>query len=555
MHFAQSHSLLRCKCQQFFPSCRNFLKTRIFDKNNSFANVTEGLKHLYKTKLLPLEEKYFFHDFYLPKITDQDFDAKPMILLMGQYSTGKTTLIKYLINGDFPGMRIGPEPTTDKFIVVMHGEKEGYIPGNALVADSSKPFTPLSSFGNSFLNRLQCSLSSSPRLGEISFIDTPGILSGEKQRIDRGYDFTGVLEWFAERVDRIILLFDANKLDISDEFRRSIEILKVHDEKIRIVLNKADRIGHQELLRVYGALMWSLGKVLRTPEVSRVYVGSFWDQPLQNDMFRKLFEDEEMDLMKDIQSLPRNNTLRKLNDISKRARLAKTQAYLIAELGGQMPTFNIFSNKAAIQENLIDNLASMFQTIQGRYRLSPGDFPQLEKAQEKLRAYDFSKFPSLNEDLINAVDEMMMKDLPQIMSNIPAEESKQNEFLTSAGLENTPFGYDQGVGINEGKSERGWVVEKYRQKYDSIYDSLAHNDNKIVVSVAREEMMKSKLPSNVLGKIWNLADVDGDGVLDRDEFALSMHLIDIKLKGHELPDKLPEHLIPPSKKNHAPSRP
>lgn len=68
-------------------------------------------------------------------------------------------------------------------------------------------------------------------------------------------------------------------------------------------------------------------------------------------------------------------------------------------------------------------------------------------------------------------------------------------------------------------------------------------------------MMKSKLPSNVLGKIWNLADVDGDGVLDRDEFALSMHLIDIKLKGHELPDKLPEHLIPPSKKNHAPSRP
>lgn len=57
-----------------------------------------------------------------------------------------------------------------------------------------------------------------------------------------------------------------------------------------------------------------------------------------------------------------------------------------------------------------------------------------------------------------------------------------DEFLTSAGLENTPFGYDQGVGINEGKSERGWVVEKYRQKYDSIYDSLAHNDNKIVVS-------------------------------------------------------------------------
>ena len=65
----------------------------------------------------------------------------------------------------------------------------------------------------------------------ISIVDTPGILSGEKQRTDRGYDFIGVLEWFAERVDRILLLFDAHKLDISDEFSQILNIIKPHSEK------------------------------------------------------------------------------------------------------------------------------------------------------------------------------------------------------------------------------------------------------------------------------------------------------------------------------------
>lgn len=44
-------------------------------------------------------------------------------------------------------------------------------------------------------------------------------------------------------------------------------------------------------------------------------------------------------------------------------------------------------------------------------------------------------------------------------------------------------------------------------------------------------MIKSKLPNNVLGKVWKLSDVDKDGLLDADEFALAMHLINIKLDG------------------------
>ena len=182
----------------------------------------------------------------------------------------------------------------------MHNEHAGVIPGNALVVDASKPFRPLSRFGNAFLNRFVCSQLPNDILETVTFVDTPGILAGEKQRVDRGYEFSQILEWFADRCDRILLLFDVSSLDISDELKRAIEVLRRNDDKIRIVLNKADTVDHQALMRVYGALMWSLGKVLGTPEVCRVYVGSFWSRPLQYDTNRLLFELETKDLFNDL---------------------------------------------------------------------------------------------------------------------------------------------------------------------------------------------------------------------------------------------------------------
>uniref|UniRef100_A0A8C0ALV5 Dynamin-type G domain-containing protein n=1 Tax=Buteo japonicus TaxID=224669 RepID=A0A8C0ALV5_9AVES len=115
--------------------------------------VTEGLKTLYKKKLLPVEEFYRFHDFHSPALEDADFDNKPMVLVVGQYSTGKTTFIRYLLEQEIPGSRIGPEPTTDSFVAIMHGETEGITPGNALIVDPKKPFRKLNPFGNTFLNR------------------------------------------------------------------------------------------------------------------------------------------------------------------------------------------------------------------------------------------------------------------------------------------------------------------------------------------------------------------------------------------------------------------
>lgn len=52
--------------------------------------------------------------------------------------------------------------------------------------------------------------------------------AGEKQRIERSYNFIDVCGWFAARCDLILLLFDPHKLDISDEFKQVLTMWRSH---------------------------------------------------------------------------------------------------------------------------------------------------------------------------------------------------------------------------------------------------------------------------------------------------------------------------------------
>ena len=114
----------------------SFFKRKKDSEPQFYATVAEGLKKIYKGKLLPLEESYDFHEFVSPALNEPDFDAKPMVLLVGQYSTGKTSFIRYLLERDFPGIRIGPEPTTDAFTAVMYGENEQVSQTPVLTGDN-----------------------------------------------------------------------------------------------------------------------------------------------------------------------------------------------------------------------------------------------------------------------------------------------------------------------------------------------------------------------------------------------------------------------------------
>uniref|UniRef100_A0A3Q3D3E3 Epidermal growth factor receptor pathway substrate 15 like 1 n=1 Tax=Hippocampus comes TaxID=109280 RepID=A0A3Q3D3E3_HIPCM len=60
--------------------------------------------------------------------------------------------------------------------------------------------------------------------------------------------------------------------------------------------------------------------------------------------------------------------------------------------------------------------------------------------------------------------------------------------------------------------------------------------------------INSKLPLDVLGKIWDLGDADKDGYLDKEEFIVVMHLVYRAMEKESVPLALPPSLIPPSKR-------
>uniref|UniRef100_A0A4W6DV31 Epidermal growth factor receptor pathway substrate 15 like 1 n=1 Tax=Lates calcarifer TaxID=8187 RepID=A0A4W6DV31_LATCA len=98
-------------------------------------------------------------------------------------------------------------------------------------------------------------------------------------------------------------------------------------------------------------------------------------------------------------------------------------------------------------------------------------------------------------------------------------------------------------------TELHWAVRpEEKSKFDGIFESLAPVNGLLSGEKVKPVLINSKLPLDVLGKVWDLSDIDKDGHLDKDEFAVAMHLVYRALEKEPVPALLPSALIPPSKR-------
>lgn len=478
------------------------------------SSVASELHEAYLQKLYPIEKRHLFHDIHASELGVEDFSSKPMVLLLGQYSTGKTTFIQQMLGRDYPGIRISPEPTTDKFICLVHGESGSIDEGHVVVSDESLPFKHLESFGDSFLCNLECIRI--PRqaghkriLEDLLLIDTPGVLAGEKQS-DRGYNYQDVVSWFADHVDTVIIFFDVSKLDISDEMKGVIRAVRNKNaHKVHIVLNKADQVETSSLIRIYGALMWALRGVLETPEVPRVYIGSFWDKPLKHEDQRALFDDDSRDLNEMLRQLSRNSNVRKMNMLIRRAKMARAHAYVMDYLQSNAP--RVFGKDAA-RERLLADLPGVFRKLSVDFKLPLGDFPDATAVSSGLQNVDLTTLQKIDKKEIDDLDNFIKLDLPFFLKQLPEQ--------MQADLER----------------ER-WLVKPNEMEYKRDFNRLEPKNGKVPVKKA---LASARIPLDVMQQILELVGHEENGELTLSDFSLTMNLVGLVHEGHSLPESLPD---------------
>ncbi|NXM97538.1 REPS2 protein, partial [Sylvia borin] len=95
-------------------------------------------------------------------------------------------------------------------------------------------------------------------------------------------------------------------------------------------------------------------------------------------------------------------------------------------------------------------------------------------------------------------------------------------------------------------SDDPWrITEEQRDYYINQFRSLQPDLNAFISgSVAKNFFTKSKLPIPELSHIWELSDVDCDGALTLAEFCAAFHLVVARKNGYQLPETLPETLLP-----------
>lgn len=247
-------------------------------RDNYIKALRSEMLEMVAEQLTPVALRYGYSDVPL----ETTIKWRPQVLVLGSYSSGKSTLIN-----DFLGLKVqatGQAPTDDSFTVITYDDS---MPADAppqvtetrdgkyLLNDSEYPFESLKKHGQRFAAHFRLKKVNAPFLKNLAIIDTPGMLDSITER-DRGYDYQEVIGDLAQIVDLVLVLFDPHKAGTVREAHTSLrETLpsRTFEDRVLFVLNRIDECASMiDLLRVYGTLCWNLSQITGRKDIPMIHL-------------------------------------------------------------------------------------------------------------------------------------------------------------------------------------------------------------------------------------------------------------------------------------------
>ncbi len=292
----------------------------------------DRIRQFYSDPLDPLSTQFMFRR----PPTVGELRRPPQVLLLGNHSSGKSSFINFLLGAGV--QKTGVAPTDDGFTIITHGDVESDRDGPAVVGNPDLPYEGLRHFGDQLVSHVRLKLRPAELLRTVTLIDSPGMIDEAKAENGRGFDFPGVVRWFAERADMVMVFFDPDKPGTTGEtlqvFRESLTGI---DHKLLIVLNKTDQFQSlHDFARAYGALCWNLGKVIPRKDLPMIY-NTF--VPLEGKPVPGLpvedFERARAELVEELRRAPTRRMDNQITQIQAFAERLRLHAFVIDEAAGR----------------------------------------------------------------------------------------------------------------------------------------------------------------------------------------------------------------------------
>jgi EH domain-containing protein 1 len=250
---------------------RPFFKTDKWEimmyRENYINSLRNELVKMVSENLSPAALRYGYSDVPL----ETNIKWRPLVLVIGNYSSGKSTLINEFLGADIQAT--GQAPTDDSFTVITNDDSVSTATdvhiveerdGKFLLNDPEYPFETMRKHGQRFAAHFRLKKVNAPFLQTLAVIDTPGMLDSITER-DRGYDYQEVIGDLAQIADLVLVVFDPHKAGTVRESYISIrETLpsRTFEDRLVFVLNRIDECASfADLLQVYGTLCWNLSQI------------------------------------------------------------------------------------------------------------------------------------------------------------------------------------------------------------------------------------------------------------------------------------------------------